>query len=105
MTRSELIDALAIRLREMPVKDIEISTKLILEAISQALVKGHRVEIRGFGSFSRKRSLPRIGRNPKNGEKLQVPAKYRPQFKPAIKLRLMVETAGDSCNTPRKSSS
>ena len=93
MNRSDLIASLAYRLREMPVKDIEVSTKLILDAIIQALAKGHRVEIRGFGSFSLNYHPPRAARNPRSGEKVQVPAKHHPHFKPGKELKLRIEAA------------
>ncbi|MEI7614543.1 MAG: integration host factor subunit beta [Betaproteobacteria bacterium] len=97
MNRPDLIAKLANRLKEMPVKDIDISTKLILEAIGQALTQGHRTEIRGFGCFTLNHRPPRVGRNPKSGETVHIPAKYSPHFKPGKELRLLVDAAGDSC--------
>jgi integration host factor subunit beta len=62
-------------------RDAEISVKLILEAIADALIKGNRIEVRGFGSFSLSYRPPRMGRNPMSGEAVSVPAKYVPHFK------------------------
>ena len=98
MNRSDLIATLANRLPELPLKDIETASKLIIEAISQSLARGHRTEIRGFGSFSLTYCPPRVGRNPMTGEVVLVPARYRPYFKPGKELRLSVDSSADSCN-------
>jgi len=87
MTRSELIAALAQRFPQLVQKDAELAVSEILTAISQALSKGHRVEIRGFGSFALNYRPPRAGRNPKSGEAVQVPEKYVPHFKAGKELR------------------
>ena len=91
MTRSDLIAALAFRFRHLVEKDAEISVKVILDAISQSLANGDRVEIRGFGSFDLNYRPPRTGRNPKSGEKVEVPAKYVPHFKAGKELRERLE--------------
>ena len=91
MTRSDLIAALASRVRHLVEKDAEISVKVILDAIGQSLANGDRVEIRGFGSFDLNYSPPRTGRNPKSGEKVDGPAKYGPHFKAGKELRERVE--------------
>ena len=80
MTRSDLIAALAARFPKLMAKDAEIAVREILDGIGQSLVRGGRVEIRGFGSFALNRRPARIGRNPKTGEKVHVPAKYVPHF-------------------------
>ena len=59
--------------------------------MSDALVRGHRIEIRGFGSFSVNRRPPRIGRNPRSGESVQIPEKRVPHFKPGKALREAVD--------------
>lgn len=87
MTRSELVAALAQRFPGLVLKDADVSVKEILEAIADTLAKGHRVEIRGFGSFSLNYRPPRIGRNPKTGEKVEVGGKYVPHFKAGKELR------------------
>ena len=70
MNRSDFITALASRFPHLVAKDAEISVKVILDAISQSLTKGDRVEIRGFGSFGLNYRPARTGRNPKSGEKV-----------------------------------
>jgi len=65
MTRSELIVRLAAHFRQLTTKDAELAVKAILEGMSEALAKSNRIEIRGFGSFSRNYRPPRIGRNPR----------------------------------------
>jgi integration host factor subunit beta len=67
----------------------------VLDAMTQALASGQRIEIRGFGSFSLSERLPRIGRNPKSGEKVMVPGKRVPHFKPGKELRERVDSAFD----------
>jgi len=92
MTRTDLIDALAAKFRMLDVKDVDISIKAIIEAMAGALAAGGRIEIRDFGSFDLKQKNPRIGRNPKTGERIQVPAKVVPRFKPGKELRERVDT-------------
>lgn len=87
MTRSDLIGALSARFPQLMTKDAEFAVKEILDAIQKALVEGNRVEIRGFGSFALNYRPPRIGRNPKTGEKVSVPGKYVPHFKAGKELR------------------
>jgi integration host factor subunit beta len=65
--------------------------KVILDAMTEALARGDRIEIRGFGSFALNYRPPRIGRNPKSGDKVQVPAKYVPHFKAGKELRERVD--------------
>lgn len=87
MTRSDLIGALSARFPQLMTKDAEFVVKEILDAIQKALAKGHRVEIRGFGSFALNYRPPRTGRNPKTGENVAVPGKYVPHFKAGKELR------------------
>ena len=87
MTRSDLIAALATRFPKLVAKDAEISVKEILDAIGQSLSQGDRIEIRGFGSFGLNHRPARIGRNPKTGEKVQVPPKCVPHFKAGKDMR------------------
>lgn len=93
MTKSELIDQLAARFPQLVAKDADMSVKVILDAMSDALAKGDRIEIRGFGSFALNFRPSRLGRNPKSGEKVQVPAKYVPHFKAGKELREKVDLA------------
>ncbi|MEN9887543.1 MAG: hypothetical protein RL758_2121, partial [Pseudomonadota bacterium] len=73
----------------------EWAVKAILEAMSDALVKGQRIEIRGFGSFSVNRRPPRTGRNPRSGESVNIPEKRVPHFKPGKALRQSVDGHND----------
>lgn len=91
MTKSELIDKLAERHPQLGVRDAELAVRTILDAMSDALVVGNRIEIRGFGSFSLNVRPPRVGRNPKSGEKVEVPAKRVPHFKAGKELRERVD--------------
>ncbi len=87
MTKSELIEKLADKLSHLSAKDVEQSIKEILELMAQSLSKGDRIEIRGFGSFSLHYRAPRIGRNPKTGDSVELSGKYVPHFKPGKELR------------------
>jgi integration host factor subunit beta len=91
MTRSELVEELAARFSQLTQRDAEYSVKAILDAMNDALVRGHRIEIRGFGSFSVNHRAPRLGRNPRNGESVDIPEKRVPHFKPGKALRESVD--------------
>ena len=87
MTKSELIEKIGVAQAELPVRDIELAVKTMIEHMSQTLAEGRRIEIRGFGSFSLHYRAPRIGRNPKTGESVGLSGKYVPHFKPGKNLR------------------
>ncbi len=91
MTKSELIARLAERFPQLVAKDADFAVKMILEAMSDALVRADRIEIRGFGRFALNYRPPRTGRNPKAGEKVSVPAKWVPHFKAGKELRERVD--------------
>lgn len=91
MTRSDLVEELAARFGQLTHRDAEFAVKTILDAVSSALVRGHRIEIRGFGSFSVNRRPPRMGRNPRSGESVAIPEKRVPHFKPGKALREAVD--------------
>ena len=93
MTKSELINRLAERYSQLVAKDAEYAVKTILDAMTNALATGQRIEIRGFGSFDLNHRPARTGRNPKTGEKVAVPEKYVPHFKPGKELRERVDQA------------
>ncbi|MCB5363996.1 integration host factor subunit beta [Pusillimonas sp. CC-YST705] len=93
MTKSELIAMLASRYPQLAVRDTDIAVKTVLDAMTQALVNGQRIEIRGFGSFSLSKRAPRVGRNPKSGETVMVPGKQVPHFKAGKELRERVDAA------------
>ena len=91
MTKSELIEALALRQSHLAFNDVELSVKNVMEQMSLALSGGERIEIRGFGSFVVKHRQAREGRNPKTGKLVSVPAKRVPFFKVGKELRLRVD--------------
>ena len=91
MTRSDLVEALAARFSHLTQRDAEYAVKILLDAIGQAMVQGHRIEVRGFGSFSVSHRPPRMGRNPRSGESVAIPAKRVPHFKPGKALREAVD--------------
>ena len=93
MTRSDLVEELAARFTQLTHRDAELAVKSMLDAMTEAMVKGHRIEIRGFGSFSINRRPPRIGRNPRSGESVMVPEKRVPHFKPGKALREAVDAS------------
>ncbi len=96
MTRSDLVEELASRFGQLTHRDAEYAVKTILDAMGEAMVRGHRIEIRGFGSFSINRRSPRIGRNPRSGESVAIPEKRVPHFKPGKALRESVEASTDA---------
>ena len=87
MTRSDLITKLTKLFPKLTRQDVDVSIKTVLEAIASHLAENERVEIRGFGSFSVQIRPPRLGRNPKTGERVKVPEKHVPHFKPGAELR------------------
>jgi len=90
MTKSELIEVLVDRHGQLSVKDIELAVKTMLDHMTESLSQGDRIEIRGFGSFSLHYRAPRVGRNPKTGESVELDSKYVPHFKPGKELREQV---------------
>ena len=91
MTRSDLVEELAARFSQLTHRDAELAVKTILDAMNDALVRGRRIEIRGFGSFSINHRPPRMGRNPRNGDSVAIPEKRVPHFKPGKALREAVD--------------
>ena len=93
MTKSELIERAAQKQPQLSYRDIESAVKAILEHMAECLAAGSRIEIRGFGSFSLHHRPRRVGRNPKTGAPVSLPAKYVPHFKPGKELRERVNRA------------
>ena len=87
MTKSELIERIAQKQSQLVHRDVELAVKAILEHMAECLAGGGRIEIRGFGSFSLHYRAGRVGRNPKTGAPVSLPAKHVPHFKPGKKLR------------------
>ncbi|TAJ53175.1 MAG: integration host factor subunit beta [Nevskiaceae bacterium] len=96
MTKSELIEALSLKQTHLMQKDVELAVKLVLDQISNALARQQRVEIRGFGSFALHHRPSRVGRNPKTGEPVHIPAKHVPHFKPGKEMRERVNEMGQA---------
>jgi integration host factor subunit beta len=95
VTKSELIAALAARYSQLTARDTDYAVKTVLDAMTKALAEGQRIEIRGFGSFSLSERAPRVGRNPKSGERVMVPGKQVPHFKAGKELRERVDLNAD----------
>jgi integration host factor subunit beta len=95
MTRSDLVAMLAERFSQLTHRDAEFAVKTMLDAMGDALARGHRIEIRGFGSFQVNHRPPRQGRNPRSGEKVVIPEKRVPHFKPGKALREEVDLQAD----------
>lgn len=87
MTRSELIQTLSERNPHLYLRDLEKVVDSFFGGISNALIKGDRVELRGFGTFSVKERTARKGRNPRTGQSVEVDAKRLPFFKTGKELR------------------
>ena len=92
MTKSELIEILSRRQPHLKADDVDLAVKSLLEMMGGALAQGERIEIRGFGSFSLHYRPPRLGRNPKTGDSVALPAKHVPHFKPGKELRERVSS-------------
>ena len=97
MVKSELVRALNEKLPELQVKDVELALNCILRQLADAIVQGERIEIRGFGSFNLHHRPPRVARNPKTGEAINLPAKVALHFKPGKEMRDRVNAARDKC--------
>ena len=87
MIRSELLQALSADNPDLRPEEIEQVVDIFFEEISQRLAEGGRVELRGFGTFSTRERDARVGRNPRTGEKVDVPSKRVPYFKPGKEMR------------------
>jgi len=100
MTKADLIDEVS-RLAELTRKDSEVIVETIFDSVVRSLRAGDKIEIRGFGSFRTRQRKPRTGRNPKTGEKVEVPAKKIPFFKPSKELKDLVnEGVADAAAAP-----
>jgi integration host factor subunit beta len=92
MTKADLIEEVS-RVVEMTRKESEVIVEAIFDSIVRSLRGGDKIEIRGFGSFRTRQRQPRIGRNPKTGARVEVPAKKIPYFKPSKELKDVVNTS------------
>jgi integration host factor subunit beta len=94
MNKSDLINALATRAKHISLKDMEVIVNEIFSSMTDSLKSGERIEIRGFGSFEVRERRPRIGRNPKSGQKVQVGKRKVPFFKVGKELRERINNNG-----------
>jgi integration host factor subunit beta len=92
LTKANLIEEV-LNITELPRKESETIVETVFDCIIQALQKGEKIEIRGFGSFRTRERRGRVGRNPKTGEKVEVPAKKIPFFKPSKELKDFVNSS------------
>ena len=91
MTKSEFIAELANSIDYLSYRDATIVVNTFFNSITEALVSDDKVELRGFGTFKVKERFPRLGRNPKTGDKVEVPAKKVPYFKPGKELKTLLD--------------
>lgn len=91
MTKADLVDRVT-ALGDLTRRDGEIIVDTLFESVIGALRAGDKIEIRGFGSFRTRQRKPRVGRNPKTGDRVEVPAKKIPFFKPSKELKDMVNS-------------
>ncbi len=87
MTRSTLIEKVSEKVKDLTLKQTEIVVETVFESIKEALTRNEKIEIRGFGNFRLKERQPRNARNPKTGEKVEVPSKMAVRFKAGKALR------------------
>ena len=91
MTKAALVEEVA-RVAELTKKHSEVIVDAVFESIINALQRGEKIELRGFGSFRLRRREPRKGRNPKTGDRVDVPSKRVPYFKPGKELKELINT-------------
>lgn len=91
MTRSELVKSLARDNPHLYRRDVERIVATVFDEIARALTRGDRVELRGFGAFTARDRNARLGRNPRTGASVRVPAKRTPFFRPGKSLRERVD--------------
>lgn len=92
MTKAQLIQRVSERVNGLTKRQTEIVVNLIFDSIKDALVRGDKIEIRGFGGFRLRYRRPREGRNPKTGTSVQVPPKKVPFFKAGKELKELVDS-------------
>src|SRR5437899_12670599 len=92
MTKADLVEEVS-KVTELTRKDSEVIVDTLFESVIKALRTGDKLEVRGFGSFRVRQRNARVGRNPKTGEKVEVPAKRVPYFKPSKELKDLINDA------------
>ncbi len=95
MTKAELVEEVS-RVSDLTKKHSEVIVDTVFQSIVDALHRGEKIELRGFGSFRLRRRESRKGRNPKTGDKVEVPPKQVPYFKPGKELKDLINQAGDA---------
>src|SRR6266536_3346727 len=99
MTKADLVEEVA-KVTELTRKDSEVIVDTLFESVIKALKAGDKLEVRGFGSFRVRQRNARVGRNPKTGEKVEVPAKRVPYFKPSKELKDLINDDGTAAAAP-----
>ena len=94
MTKAALVEEVA-RVADLTKKHSEVIVDTVFRSIIDALHRGEKIELRGFGSFRLRRREPRKGRNPKTGDKVDVPSKQVPYFKPGKELKELINREAD----------
>ncbi len=94
MTKADLVDDVAGRV-DLTKKEAESIVNSVFDSIVRSLQSGEKIELRGFGSFRIRSRKPRIGRNPKTGDKVEVPSKQIPYFKPGKELKDLINTPSE----------
>ena len=92
MTKADLVEEVS-RVSELTKKDAELIVETVFLSVIRALHAGDKVELRGFGSFRLRKREPRKGRNPKTGDRVDVPSKQVPYFKPGKELKDLINAA------------
>ncbi len=95
MTKAELVEEVS-RVSDLTKKHSEVIVDTVFQTIVDALHRGDKIELRGFGSFRLRRREPRKGRNPKTGDKVDVPPKRVPYFKPGKELKDLINKAEEA---------
>jgi integration host factor subunit beta len=99
MTKADLVEEVS-RITELTRKDSEVIVDTLFESVIKALKTGDKLEVRGFGSFRVRQRNARVGRNPKTGEKVEVPAKRVPYFKPSKELKDLINDEATGAASP-----
>jgi integration host factor subunit beta len=102
VVKSELVQVLKEKLPELQQRDVELAVNCMLTQMADAIAKGERIEVRGFGGFDLHHRAPRTARNPRTGESVDLPAKVKVHFKPGKEMRDRVDAAHDQCDITDK---
>src|ERR1044072_9019973 len=99
MTKADLVEEVS-KVTELTRKDSEVIVDTLFESVIKALKGGDKLEVRGFGSFRVRQRTARVGRNPKTGDKVEVPAKRVPYFKPSKELKDLINDGAGTSTVP-----